>query len=87
VGTRTQTENLLDIQNLKYLPNDKINSFTTGYENNNYLILSVINNRFDVFEFLLKEKAINVTFKNSNGWNVIHFIVKYRRFSIFKKLN
>jgi hypothetical protein len=38
----------------------KINGFTTGYENNNYLILSVINNRFDVFEFLLKEKAINV---------------------------
>jgi ankyrin repeat protein len=71
----------LDLKNLKYMTDDKINKFSTGYENNNYLLLSVINDRYEVFEFLLNEKKIDVTFRNSNGWNVLHYIIKYQRFS------
>jgi ankyrin repeat protein len=70
----------LDLQNLTYLPFDKINGFTTGYENNNYLILSIVKDRYDVFKFLIQEKNIDITFKNSNGWNALHFIIKHRRF-------
>jgi ankyrin repeat protein len=77
---KTGNQDILDIQNLTYLPSDRINSFTTGYENNNYLILSIVNNRFDVFKFLIQDKQIDITFKNSNGWDAIHFIIKHKRF-------
>ncbi len=76
-----ESEDKLDLKNLRYMTDEKLNKFSTGYENNNYLILSVINDRYEVFEFLLNEKKIDITFRNSNGWNVLHFIIKYQRFS------
>ena len=66
------------INGIRLLNNEKINKFTTEYEKNIYLIISVIHNEFDVFDFLLKEKSINIGFRNSNGWNVINLLLNIR---------
>ncbi len=73
---------LLDIKNLKLLSEDKINSFRSGYESNNYLILSVTSDNLESFKYLLKEKNMSLLIKNSNGWNAFHFIIKHKRISI-----
>ena len=54
----------LDMEKLKFYSTKKINEFTSGYENNNYLILSVLMNNYDVFRFLIKEKGCRVDFLN-----------------------
>ena len=73
----------LDMDKLKFYSTKKINEFTSGYENNNYLILSVLMNNYDVFRFLIKEKGCRVDFLNSNGWTVLHFILKNRYYVYF----
>ena len=73
----------LDIEKLKFYSTKKINEFTSGYENNNYLILSVLINNFDLFRFLIKDKNCRVDFLNSNGWTVLHFILKNKYWAYF----
>ena len=68
---------------LKFYSTKKINEFTSGYENNNYLILSVLINNFDLFRFLIKDKNCRVDFLNSNGWTVLHFILKNKYWAYF----
>jgi len=46
----------LDIEKLKYYTPEKINSFFIGVEGNNYLILSVIQQNYKLFKFLITEK-------------------------------
>jgi hypothetical protein len=62
---------------------EKINGFRTGYEANNYLILSIQSDNFESFKYLLTEKNSSLLIKNSNGWNSIHFIIKLKRISNF----
>ncbi len=80
--TKQNNQNdILDIKNLKLLSEDKINSFRSGYESNNFLILSVMSDNLESFKFLLKEKNMSILIKNSNGWNAFHFIIKLKRLS------
>jgi hypothetical protein len=46
----------LDIDKIKYFSPEKINSFFVGVESNSYLILSVIQEKFELFKFLITEK-------------------------------
>jgi len=78
------TESALDVKNLKYMTEEKINSTKIGYENNNFLIETVIKNKFDSFAFLLSDKNCEVMNKNVNGWSAIHYVVKFKRFSNIK---
>ena len=80
-GLGSKIQDMLDIKNLKYLNEDKINSFKSGYESNNYLILAVMNDCFESFKFLLMEKNTSLLTKNSNGWNAFHFICKLKKLS------
>lgn len=73
------SHSMLDISNLKFIPDSKLNSFTNGIENNSYLILSVIEDKFDTFKYLLT-RGINFCYVNSNGWNVLHFIINLKRY-------
>ena len=76
----------LDMEKLKFYSVEQINSFSTGYENNNYLILSVLQNNFDAFKFLLTEKKAKVDFINANGCTVLYFILINRYYSFFSFL-
>ena len=78
------TETALEVKNLKYLTEEKINGVKVGYEANSYLIETVLRNKFDSFSFLLSEKyekGGQLLNKNVNGWGPIHFIVKLKRYS------
>ena len=74
-------DKILDIEDLKYYSDERILKFTNGYENNNYIILSIIHDKFEVFKYLFKERNLDLKFKNSNGWNIIHFIIFHKRIS------
>jgi ankyrin repeat protein len=72
-------ESMLDVSNLKFIPDNKLNSFTNGIENNSYLILSIIEDKFDTFVYLLS-RGVSISFVNSNGWNALHFIINLKRY-------
>ena len=76
----------LDMDKIKFYSTEQINSFSTGYENNNYLILSVLQNNYDAFKYLLTEKGAKVDFVNSNGFTVLYFILQNRYYSYFALL-
>ena len=44
------SKNIMDIDNIKYYTPEKLNSFFFGVERNNYLIISVIQQNFDLFK-------------------------------------
>ena len=77
---------LIDIDNIKYYTPEKINSFFVGVEKNNYLILSVIQQNFELFKFLLKEKKAKASYINENGYSVLNFIVQKKLWNYFSFL-
>ena len=76
----------LDMDKIKFYSTEQINSFSTGYENNSYLILSVLQNNYDAFKYLLTQKGAKVDFVNSNGFTVLYFILQNRYYSYFALL-
>lgn len=84
--TPLTNNNLIDIEQLKYLSTEQINSYVTGYENNNYLLLSVIQNNFEAFKYLLLNKKSKVDFVNANGNTILHLIIQYELYNFFSFL-
>ncbi len=72
-------DNILNLDNLKYFSDDRILKFSNGYENNNYVILSIIYDKIKVFKYLFRERNLDIKFKNSNGWTILHFILYHKR--------
>ena len=73
----------LDIDKIKYFSPEKINSFFVGVESNSYLILSVIQEKYDLFKFLITEKNAKVDYVNGNGWTILFFIVTKKLWNFF----
>ena len=80
------SQNVIDIDNIKYYTSEKINSLFVGVERNNYLILSVIQQNFELFKFLLKEKKAKADYINENGYSVLNFIIQKRLWNYFSFL-
>jgi len=80
------SQTVIDIDNIKYYTPEKINSFFIGVERNNYLILSVIQQNFELFKFLLKEKKAKADYINENGYSVLNFIIQKRLWNYFSFL-
>lgn len=70
---------MLDIAELKYFSDERILKYSNGYENNNYVILSIIHDKFELFKYLITERNLDLKFKNSNGWTILHFIIYHKR--------
>lgn len=79
LSTFYKNKNHLDIETIKHLSEDQVKKFSVGYEKNNYLIISVIEDQYDIFTYLIKEKNSSLIYFNSNGWNILHFILKLKR--------
>lgn len=73
----------LDIDKIKYFSPEKINSFSVGVESNSYLILSVIQEKYDLFKFLITDKKAKVDYVNGNGWTILFFIVTKKLWTFF----
>ena len=73
----------ISIEAIKYYPPEKINSFFIGVENNSYLILSIIQQNYELFKFLITEKNAKVDYINGNGWSVLFFIVTKQLWNFF----
>lgn len=80
ISTNDPIDKILNLDDLKYFSDEKIIKYSNGYENNNYLMLAVIHDRFEVFKYLFRERNLDLKFKNSNGWTVLHFILHHKRF-------
>ena len=76
----------LDIETIKYYSPEKINSFFIGVENNTYLILSIIQQNYELFKFLITEKKAKVDYINGNGWSILFFIVTKQLWKYFSFL-
>ena len=76
----------LDIETIKYYEPEKINSFYVGVEKNNYLILSIIKQDFELFKFLLIEKKAKAEYINENGWSILNFIILKKLWVFFSFL-
>ena len=76
----------IDIENIRYYTPEKINSFFVGVQKNNYLILSVIQQDFELFKFLLTEKNAKADYINENGWSVLNFIILKKLWIFFSFL-
>ena len=76
----------VDIEKLKYYTPEKINTFFIGVEGNNYLILSVIQQNYELFKFLITEKNAKVDYVNGNGWTILFFIVTKKLWNYFSFL-
>ena len=66
---------LLNVESVQYYSPEKINSFFTGVENNSLLMISVINQDYTLFKFLISKKKAKVDYINGNGWSILFFIV------------
>ena len=86
ISKLSMNQTLIDIDNIKYYTPEKINSFFVGVEKNNYLILSVIQQNFELFKFLLKEKKAKASYINENGYSVLNFIVQKKLWNYFSFL-
>jgi len=76
-------DKILNLEEMKYYSDEKLVKFSNGYENNNYLMLAILHDKFDIFKYLIRERNMDLRFKNSNGWNIMHFIIHYKRISKF----
>ena len=76
----------LNIETIKYYEPEKINSFFVGVVKNNYLILSVIQENFELFKFLLIEKKAKAEYINENGWSILNFIILKKLWVFFSFL-
>ena len=82
-----QNDNVvLDIEKLKFLSIEQINSFITGIENNTYLILSVLHKNFEVFKYLINTKKAKVDYVNANGCTVLHLIIQNKLYNFLSFL-
>jgi len=77
---------IIDIESIRYYYPEKVNSFFVGVEKYNYLMLSVIQNNFDLFKFLLIEKNAKPEYINENGWSVLNFIIDKKLWIFFSFL-
>ena len=77
---------IIDIESIRYYYPEKVNSFFVGVEKYNYLMLSVIQNNFDLFKFLLIEKNAKPQYINENGWSVLNFIIDKKLWIFFSFL-
>jgi len=66
---------LLNVESVQYYSPEKINSFFTGVENNSLLMISVIDQDYTLFKFLISKKKAKVDYINGNGWSILFFIV------------
>ena len=80
------TTSALDMEKIKFYSPEKINSFVSGVEGNTYLILSVIQQNYDAFKFLLEDKKAKADHINGNGWTVIFFIILKKLWIFFAYL-
>ena len=80
------SQTLIDIDNIKYYTPEKVNSFFVGVERNNYLILSVIQQNFELFKYLLLEKKAKANYINENGYSVLNFIIQKKLWNYFSFL-
>ena len=71
---------------LQYYSTEKINSYYTGVENNSILMQLVLNQDFENFKYLIKEKKAKVDYINGNGWSVLFFIVTQGLWKFFSFL-
>ena len=76
----------IDIDEIKYYTPEKINSFYVGVQKNNYLILSVIQQDYELFKFLLIEKNAKADYINENGWSILNFIILKKLWNFFSFL-
>ena len=86
ISRLNMSQTLIDIDNIKFYTPEKINSFFYGVEKNNYLILSVIQQNFELFKFLLKEKKAKANYINENGYSVLNFILQKKLWNYFSFL-
>ena len=77
---------ILNKEKLKYYSTEKINSYYIGVENNSLLMLSVLNQDFNLFHFLIKEKKAKIDYINGNGWSVLFFIITQGLWKFFSFL-
>ena len=78
--------NSLNIEIIQYYSQEKINSFFIGVENNSLLMLSIINNNYSLFKYLITEKKAKVDYINGNGWSILFFIVTKGLWNFFSFL-
>jgi len=78
--------NSLNIETIQYYSQEKINSFFVGVENNSLLMLSIINNNYSLFKYLITEKKAKVDYINGNGWSILFFIVTKGLWNFFSFL-
>ena len=76
----------INIEDIQFYTPEKINSFYIGVAKNNYLILSVIQENFELFKFLLKEKKAKADYINQNGWSILNFIILKKLWIFFSFL-
>ena len=76
----------IDIESIRYYYPEKVNSFFVGVEKYNYLMLSVIQNNFELYKFLLIEKNAKPQYINENGWSVLNFIIDKKLWIFFSFL-
>jgi len=76
----------ITIDHIKYYSTEKINSFYTGVENNSLLMISVMNQDYSLFRFLIQEKKAKVDYINGNGWSILFFIVTKGLWNFFSLL-
>ena len=76
----------LSIDTIQYYSSEKINSFYTGVENNSLLMLSVINQNYPLFKFLITDKKAKVDYINGNGWSILFFIISKGLWNYFSFL-
>ena len=66
---------LLNVESVQFYSSEKINGYYTGVENNSLLMISVINQNYSLFKFLILKKKAKVDYINGNGWSILFFIV------------
>ena len=85
-NNNSNINDILNIDKIRYYSPEKINSYFMGVENNSLLMLSVINNNYSLFKFLITEKKASVDYINGNGWSVLFFIVSKNLWNFFSFL-
>ena len=66
---------LLNVESVQFYSSEKINAYYTGVENNSLLMISVINQNYSLFKFLILKKKAKVDYINGNGWSILFFII------------
>ena len=86
IPTNDESKNnfTIKIDYIKHLTVDQIIKYSSGSDKNNYIIMSIIENDYNAFKYLLIEKSATLYYKNSSGLNALHFILKYKRWKFLQ---